>query len=737
VAACDTTVAPPSSPTASAPSELTQYVNPFIGTAPGSNGDGGNTFPGAMYPMGMVQWSPDTLSTIPGGYSYLDALIKGFSLTHFSGRGCTVYQDIPFIPYAGGITVSPASSPSLYQSRFSHSSEAAHPGYYSVRLLRSNILVELSATARTGMGRFTYPAAAASMLIDAGGSVNGTSSAGVTILAGSQEITGFATSTVGCGTNHYTVYFAARFDHAFAQYGTWEGFDVRRGATSSNSQHSGAFVTFDTRAGSTIQAQVGISFVSIANAQANLAAEDARFNFESVRGQADAAWNKHLSSIVVQGSSFDEKVAFYTALYHSYIHPNIFSDDNGQYLGFDGKVYALARGQQAQYENIPGWDEYRSLIRLRALLDPVETSDIAQSLVNDAVQGDGHLPRWVQANADSHGMNGDDGSTMIAEAYAFGATHFDSATALSAMIAGQPKIREGLADYLRLGYVAASTTGNSAAITLEYANDDFAIAQFANALGDTQHYQLFLQRSSDWRNLFNLASGYIQPRNSDGSWMAHFNPGSESGFQEGTAAQYSWLVPFDLRGLIAMMGGNRAVVSRLDSFFTRLNDGPNSLYAYLGNEPSFEIPWEYDFAGAPSRAQAVVRRIQLALFGNTPGGLPGNDDGGAMSSWYVFSAIGLYPEITGVGGFVVGSPLFSSVTIRLGNGHLLQISAASASNGHPYVQDLRINSAETSNLWIPWSEVEHGMTLDFALAGAPSTWGSSLTDAPPSFSAGA
>src|SRR5579863_1872162 len=386
------------------------------------------------------------------------------------------------MPYVGSLNVSPAAESSLYQSKFSHSLEYAHPGYYQVRLTTPNVEVALSVTERTGIGQFTYPASkAATMLINAGGSINGNSNAGVMIIPGNNEVTGFATSTVGCGSNHYTLYFAAQFDRSFTNYGTWNKVAVSPGSISGESAHTGAFVAFDTTTNAIVQVKVGISFVSIANAQANLAVEQSGFNLTSVRQQANIAWNSRLGSIAVQGGSSSEKITFYTALYHASIHPNVFSDDNRQYIGFDGKVHTLALSQHAQYENIAGWDQYRSLFPLLATLFPSEASDIAQSLVNDAQQGDGHLPRWEQANADSHGMNGDDGSVIIAEAYAFGARNFDTSGALKAMLHGQPNIRTGFSDYLKYGYVAANSTGASAALTQEYTIDDFASAQFARS----------------------------------------------------------------------------------------------------------------------------------------------------------------------------------------------------------------------------------------------------------------
>jgi predicted alpha-1,2-mannosidase len=545
-------------------------------------------------------------------------------------------------------------------------------------------------------------------------------------------ITGSATSTVGCGSEHYTVYFAAAFDHTFTSWGTWAGRNVNQHATASASAQSGAFVTFGTNSIQVLHVQVGLSFVSIANARANLLAENANSHFDTVRTQADAAWNAKLNTIQVQGGTADERRVFYTSLYHVFLEPSIFSDVNGQYLGFDNMVHTVARGH-LHFQNIPGWDAYRSTIRLLSIIDASDASDLAQSLVDDATQGDGHIPRWVQANTDSHGMNGDGGSIMVAEAYAFGATNFDTTSALSAMLHGQANVREGLQDYLTLGYVANSTLKNATVVTQEYTNADFAIAQFARALGDQNDYATLLHRSGNWRNIFNPTSGYIQPRNRDGSWTANFDLASDKSFQEGNSAQYSWMESFDLKDLFASMGGNAAVVKRLNTFFTGLNVGQSQPYAFIGNEPCFEVPWEYDFAQAPAQTQNVIRRIQLRLFINSPDGLPGNDDGGAMSSWYIFSALGIYPEIPGIGGFVIGSPLFTSATIQLSGDHTLQITAPAAADNNEYVQSLQLNGHTTTQLWLPWSTVQNGATLNFALGSTPTTWGSAPTDTPPSY----
>jgi predicted alpha-1,2-mannosidase len=295
---------------------------------------------------------------------------------------------------------------------------------------------------------------------------------------------------------------------------------------------------------------------------------------------------------------------------------------------------------------------------------------------------------------------------------------------------GGHTVREGLADYLNLGYVSTAT-GGSAARTLEYVNDDFAICQLAQALGNNDLHDQYLAQAQNWRNLFH--DGYIVPRNPDGTFIS-FDPTSGSGFVESDGAQYVWMLPFNMSGLFDAMGGMNQVVQRLDNHFTELNAGPRSMFAFLGNEPELKTPWVYDFAGAPWRTQDVVRRSILELYQNSPGGMPGNDDGGAMGSYVVFSSIGLFPEIPGVAGFVLGSPLFSSVTLHLANGNALQINAPDASDDNRYVQRLALNGQPYNSPWIPWDVVSGGAQLDFSLSNIPNTnWGSDPAAAPPSF----
>jgi predicted alpha-1,2-mannosidase len=727
---------------------LTDYVNPFIGTAPSgyNNGfgyDTGDVWPGADRPFGMLQWSPDTTSNIPGGYWYPDHTIKGFSLDHFSGRGITFMQDIPLMPITGPVTESPVSDPNAFRTTFDHANEAAAPGYYGVTL-DSSIQVELTTTLRTGIGRFTFGNGSDinSIIVNVGGSVNGVSDGAVTI--DGNQVTGWAETRIGGGSQApYRVYFAAEFDQPFADFGTWTGGTLHQGSTSATGGQCGAYLTFDTSANTVVYVKTAISFVSIANAQLNLETENPGWDFDAVRQASDDAWESRLNVIQVDGPSEADKEVFYTALYHTMFQPNVFDDVNGQYFGFDGQVHTVADGHH-QYANIPGWDHYRSEALLLALIAPDEMNDIVQSYLNDAAQGGPGLPRWEQINHNSDGMIGDGPTAIIADAYAMGVRGFDTGAALNAMVAnaGVPGtrsdgqiVRENLSEYLANGYVAQDHNGQSGSYTLEYNSSDFALSRFALALGDTTTSQTFMGHALNWRSLYNPATDYLTPRNSDGSFITT-NPSSQTGFTEGSQAQYTWLVPFDYRGLFDAMGGNDAVVSRLDVFFNRLNAGPGSIFAFMGNEPCEETPWTYDFAGTPWKTQEVVRRIQMELFTPMPSGIPGNDDAGALSSWYVFSAMGLYPELPGTGGFVVGSPLFRSIALNLPGGQVVQINAPGAADDQPYVQQMQINGVDNTSLWLPVDLFLGNplTTLSFDLGAMPNTnWGSGPDDAPPSF----
>jgi predicted alpha-1,2-mannosidase len=748
--------------------DLARYVNPFVGTGRsplpdylGGNASG-NTFPGATLPFGMVQFSPDTENSFGpedrGSYLYSDTAIRGFSLTHLSGPGCHIFADVPFIPVVGEIKDSPATNPNAYLAKFSHEHESASPGYYEVTL-DTGVRVQLTATERTGFGSFTFPATEnATLLVNLGRNASGVKHAEYRH-HGPQTFTGSVASGGFCGArNKYRLYFAVEFDRPAASFGGWKDNFVAHSQRDAGGTQIGTFITFDATEQRRVLVKIGLSYVSKANALANLRAEQPGWDFEATRARARARWNWALGHLAVSGGTLDERQVFYTALYHTLLHPTIFSDANGDYLGFDERVHR-ERGH-TQYTNFSGWDIYRSELPLLAWLFPEETSDMMQSLVRDAQQGGG-LPLWPVANDESGAMVGDPSTVMLASAYAFGARTFDTRAALAAMIKGAtdpdtksksyPQ-RNGLADYLKYGYIPMEQVGlrGSPSVALEYQIADFALAQFARAHGDLKTHREMMRRAQWWTKIFDPQTRYIRGRWADGSWLPGFDfeakrydpklpwrPESHKSYVEGNATQYTWLVPHNMRALFERIGGDEVVIQRLDSFFTEFNAGPNRPYFFIGNEPVFGVPWAYNFARQPSKTQAITRRVLTELFTNTPGGIPGNDDLGATSSWIVFAATGLYPVIPGVGGFALNSPLFPRITARMGESRRLEIVGAGASAATPYVQGLWLNGRPYDSTWLPYDKLARGGTLRFKLGRTPNTrWATTPAAAPPSFPEG-
>src|SRR5947209_4941736 len=748
--------------------DFTRYVNPFIGTANsplpdylGGNGSG-NTFPGATLPFGMIQWSPDTEKGFGkderGSYLYADLRLRGFSLTHLSGPGCPVFGDVPFMPFVGEVKSSPAADPARYLAKFSHARERAAPGYYEVAL-GSGVNVSLTVTKRTGYGVFTYPPDdAATLLINVGRNASGVSNAYVRFTGG-QSLVGWVESGGFCGSrNKYKLYFAVEFDRPFSSFGAWKDANIYAGQQEVGGANTGAFASFDTTTNQKVQVRVGISYVSTAGALSNLHAENPGWDFEGVRARATASWNDALGHVAVRGGTDAEKQVFYTALYHTLLHPNVFGDAGGYYTGFDGRVHQ--GGGRTQYTNFSGWDIYRSESPLLAWLFPAEASYMAQSLVNDAEQGGG-LPIWPVAGDVSGAMYGDPSVPIIASSYAFGATDFDTRAALRAMIKGatDPETksktypeRPGLADFLKYGYIPMEQKGlrGSPSVALEYEVADFALARFALTFGDWKTHAEMMRRAQLWTRLFDPQTRYIRGRWADGSWLPGFDfkemlykpelpwrPESHKSYVEGNAAQYTWMIPHNMRAVIERIGGNDAVIKRLDSFFTELNAGPDRPYFFIGNEPVFPVPWVYNYVGQPWKTQGVTRRALTELFTPTPGGIPGNDDLGATSSWVVFAAIGMFPVIPGVGGFSVNSPLFPEVTVRMGDDRRLRILARGASAKTPYVQELRLNGRPYEGTGLPYETIAKGGIIQFTLGPVRNKrWASAPSAAPPSFPEG-
>jgi predicted alpha-1,2-mannosidase len=746
-------------------------VDPFIGTGSGGEHVGEvDTFPGATVPFGMVQFSPDTpRRPAGGGYWFDDTDITGFSLTHLSGVGCATSGDFPFLPLTGAVPADPSAA----RQPFTHSSEHAEPGGYGVTL--GGIRTELTATERTGLASLTYPRTDQAQLLVKVANSQAASSGATFHPIGRDTIAGSVTSGHFCGQpNAYTVYFAAKFDRAFTASGTWGGapgaasvsahaavptpHPGKPGQTPATQRAdaggvvAGGFVTFDTRRDPTVGMRVAISYVNEDGARANLAAEGRSFDLRAERARARLAWDRELRKISIQGGTSAQQRTFYTALYHSLLHPNVFSDTDGRYAGFDGKVHTAPRGH-AQYSNFSGWDIYRSQIPLLAMIEPRRAGDMVSSLLR---AGDemGWLPKWPVANGESGVMNGDAADPIIAGAFAFGARDFDTRHAVDEMVRGAEADgpaaqgwyveRPSRVSYLDRGYIpnvaatSISPVNNGASETLEYSLADFAISRLAQGIGRSDVAGRFLGRSQNWANLFDTATGLIRPRDADGA----FPPGDplasgasfgQSGFQEGNAAQYTWMVPQNLAALADGIGGRAAARARLNDYFTALNAGPNEPHHWQGNEPTFGTPWAYNSFGAPWQTQATVRRIMTELYQPIPGGEPGNDDLGAMSSWYVWAAMGLYPQTPGTPLLTVGAPLFDRIHVDAGDDRSVDVTAP---GGGTYVQSLRVNGRSSTHTWLMLPD--RGTTrLDFTLGAAPNTsWGTGSGDAPPSFGAG-
>lgn len=770
----------------SAPAPL---VDPFIGT------DGaGNESPGAHAPFGMVTWGPDTpAGGKGGGYRYGDTRISGLSLTHLSGVGCRAAGEIPVLPEVGA--VSPTGT-----LGFSHAAETASPAGYAVTL-GNGVRVALTATTRTGLAQFSFPATTRADLVfklagDGSAGLAAPSAARFGVVSGT-EVRGTVTSGNFCGSgNSYTVYFDMRFSLPFTRQGTFSGTRVQPGAArlavhGTRLAHAGAFspvppgvdelaghpvfhgtpppsaaplaapagayLTFDTTASQTLLAKVGLSYVSRANAAANLAAEDPGWDFAATQGRATGAWHALLGKIQVAADpagTGGEQTVFYTALYRALSYPVVFSDVNGQYPGMDGRVHTVAPGH-AFYTDFSGWDMYRTQAPLLALLDPQVAGDAARSMLADDAQG-GELPKWVENNTETHVMVGDPAAPMIAGYYAFGATGFSTSDALADMVAEGTYAttnRPGLNYLTSPGYLPDDGVycGNCnyyapVSSTLEYGTADFAISAFAGALGDTGTQRAFLIRAQDWQNLLNPGTGFFQPRTADGGWLGTATgPASEHGFAEGDAWQYTGMVPFNLAGLIAAKGGTAAMTGYLDHVLSGFTGGATASTANMGNETSVELPWEYDYTGRPYRAQRTIRQVQDLIWRATPRGLPGNDDLGTMSAWFVWSALGAYPMTPGTSTLALGSPLFTQAVVTLPTGGTLTIRASGATAGDgttagtPYVQSAAWaraggTAAAWHNAWAPPRAITSGGTLSFALGASPDT-GWAAASPPPSYPA--
>ena len=729
----------------------TASVNPFIGTL-----DEGNTFPGPSAPFGMVQLSPDTGHSV--GYKYSDRRIQGFSHTHLSGAGCPAMSDLPFMPTVGDVTETRAPR---YASPYSHASESAHPGDYRVTLDRYGVRAELTATTRSGWHRYTFPATdKANVLVNVGDAGAPTFGSRVRVV-GDRQLEGEVTTGHFCRSlNRYTVHFVATFDRPFVAHGTWRDGAVHPGSGGSDApgrgESNGAYVRFDTRGDHDVVAKVALSYVDAGGAARNLAAEAPGFDFDAVRARAAEVWDHALDRVEIDGGTPGQRTSFYSALYRAQLTPNTFSDVDGRYRGFDGRVHAT--GGRTQYANLSLWDTYRPQNQLLELIAPGVARDVQLSLLADAQENGGWLPRWPMASGDTNVMTGDPAAPFLADGWSKGLLrgHEQEAFRLlwrNATRVPPPQVgtlgRTGNPGYIRRGFVALSATGSvkggdydghhSASATLEYALSDCSSALMGDRLGHPWRAAQLYRRAQSYRSIWDARHGAFRARLANGRWGPRASR-QGNGFHEGGPAQYQWLVPQDLGGLVGLLGGRDRAAAKLDRFFAGgdTRRWVTDVYDYYGrttynpnNEPDLHAPWVYAWVGRPWRTATMVRAAQ-SLFAPEPQGLTGNDDLGTMSAWYVFASLGLYPVTSGSATYVLHTPLFPHAAIRAGT-RTVTIDAPGTSPESPYVQALQVGGRPSSRAWITHARLLQAGRLDFRVgARAGAAWGTRPQDAPPS-----
>ncbi|MEU6619767.1 GH92 family glycosyl hydrolase [Streptomyces litmocidini] len=747
------------------------HVDPLIGSS-----GGGNTFPGATAPFGMMSWSPtsttgdQTNTGAANGYSYNTTRLRGFALTHVNGAGCHpgAAGDLPIFPHTGDVTTSPTAdtTDAVYASNFSHADESATPGRYKLNLANGTS-TDFAATTRTAIGTIGFPSGKpANLLFRTSNSLNGSEDAETRIDTVNRKVTGSVLTGAFCGRRanggtpnnnrktYYRLYFTATFDQPFAGNGTWKDSTLQPGGTYQTGgegyltgadrlgKGSGGYVTFAP--GAQVTMRIAISYVSLAGAERNLAAEQpSGTTVDSMATATRAAWDTRLGRVQTGGGTTDQQKIFYTALYHSLQQPNVISDTDGQYRGMDQVMHALEPGQTEQYSNFSGWDQYRAQIQLLALLEPKVAGDFAQSLYNFAKQNGGVWDRWVHISGATHVMTGDPSAVTLATFYAMGVRNFDYDGAFDSLYkqatvphpdglsdAGCPGQcvgqRPNLAQYVQSHYSANDVCHcwGGAAETLEDSLADYSLAQWATALGKTSEANVMADRGTWWRNVYNPATGYMQARNLDGSWVGSFTPSTQTGFAQGSAAAYTWMVPQDVPGLAGLMGGKATTIARLDDFFHDANGnwlvrGGGARKYDPTNEPDIHAPWLYNELGKPWKTQETVRRLVDTVYTTGPSGLPGNDDLGTMSAWYVWGALGLFPHKPASGDMILSSPLFPSATVTNSEGVVLKINGIGSGT---YVQSVNRSGTAHTDWKVASSFIQSGGTLDVTLSSVPTSW---------------
>jgi predicted alpha-1,2-mannosidase len=721
------------------PQPLVTYADPFVGTE-----NGGNIVPGAQIPFGFVHVSPDTVNANSAGYNPYENIL-GFSQTHVSGTGgASKYGNFLTTPLVGRLRINNLGSPK--------SEETASPGYYAVRLTRSNVKAELTATRLVAMHRYTYPASKLSQLLTDVSSVVQPESGKDAIknphpfdcwvrVNAPNRIEGSGNFIGGWNQSPYTIHFSAEFDRAFSAFGTWRDDRIEPGtAAAANEWKVGAYATFDTTSSRTVQMKIGVSFISPEKARANLLQEIPNWDFDAVRRQAEAAWERVLGQIKIEGGTEEERKIFYTALFHSHYMPHDLTGENVWWSS-----------NEPHYEEFYAiWDTFRTHFPLLTLIQPERERDMVRSLVDTYVHT-GWMPDARIAGANGMTQGGSNSDVVVADAMVKGVTGIDYRKAYEAMVKNaevdsRRPLYEGrqLLEYKRLGYLSMNYP-RSTSRTMEYAYDDFCIAQVAQALGQNADSRKYLERSKNWMNVWSDETRSARPRYDDGRWLApfeaaHFYPDKDysywdAPFYEGSGYIYGTYVPHDVQGLINKLGGDESFITWLDTFFanppTRDPAFINGLYNH-NNEPDFLAAFLYIHAGRPDRTQQRVRHILGTEYTIGRGGLPGNDDSGAMSSWYIWGAMGLYPN-AGQPFYYICSPLFQRSTINLGNGRSFVIEAHETSENNSYVQSATLNGRALDRAWLKHEEITRGGLLVLRMGATPCSW--ARNNRPPSVSA--
>jgi len=698
--------------------DVLSYVDPFIGT-----GGHGHTFPGPTVPFGMVQLSPDNPSKgwdWTSGYHYSDNVLLGFSHTHLSGTGVGDLLDILMLPMVDEFPQNAKNEHDRPHAVYSHDNEQASAGYYALELPEQQIKAELTTSARVGVHRYTYgDIGSPKLLIDLGYAQNYDKAVETYFrvedehtLVGYRKSSGWA--------KHQPVYFVAEFSQGF-QY---QLFKDKQQVKQSELQgvDTQAVLSFSDLNKQSVVVKVGISYASIEGARQNIRQEVPDFDFDKTRLQAENLWRKQLNKIQVEGSSQQDKTKFYTALYHSFMAPQLFSDANGEYYGADGKTHK-AEGYE-KYTLFSLWDTFRALHPLLTITNPEMVDDLVKSMLSFYDES-GLLPTWDLMSNETDVMIGYHAVPVLADAYFKGLTSVDPERLYQAMKTSAMQDKFGIDLFRQYGYIPSELELEAVSKVLEYAYDDWAIAQMAKSLGKEKDYQYFNQRAQAYRSLFDKETGFMRGKDKDGNWVQNFSPTHvehrKTDYTEANAWQYTWFVPHDVPGLISLFGSEKAFVQKLDQLFTVSSamegdvspdiSGLIGQYAH-GNEPCHHIPYLYAFTAEKWKGEARIKQIMQSMYKAEPDGLAGNDDVGQMSAWYVFSAMGFYPLNPADGRYVLGTPLFDQLVINPGSEQAFTIKKH-GDDGKGYIQATQLNQQPLVVPYLEHSKLILGGDLDF------------------------